>query len=99
MTVGMAGGSFGFSRLYRLSPSRGRGSPPVHRRFSRWHAPSARSRPRGCVMLKLLVAAVTFAALLSAPVAGAKEQSFKPNEQGQVEFQLPSGNIGCLYTP
>jgi hypothetical protein len=50
-------------------------------------------------MLKLLVAAVTFAALLGAPVAGAKEQSFKPNKQGQIEFQLPSGNIGCLYTP
>jgi len=50
-------------------------------------------------MLKLLVAAVTFTALLGAPFAGAKEQSFKPNKQGQIEFQLPSGNIGCLYTP
>jgi hypothetical protein len=50
-------------------------------------------------MLKLLVAAVTFTALLGAPFAGAKEQSFKANDQGQIEFQTPSHNIGCLYTP
>ena len=50
-------------------------------------------------MLKLLVAAAALAALVGAPVAGAKEQSFKPNKQGQIEFQLPSGNVGCLYTP
>jgi hypothetical protein len=50
-------------------------------------------------MFKLLVAAVTFAALLGAPYAGAKEQTFMPNKQGQIEFQTPSGNIGCVYTP
>lgn len=50
-------------------------------------------------MLRPLVAAATFAALIGSPMAGAKEQSFKPDKQGQVEFQLPSGNIGCVYTP
>ena len=50
-------------------------------------------------MLKSLVAAVTFAALLGAPFAGAKEQVFKPSKQGQIEFMTPSGNIGCVYTP
>lgn len=50
-------------------------------------------------MLRLAVAAVTFAALLATPFATAKEQVFKPSKQGQIEFVTPSGNIGCLYTP
>jgi hypothetical protein len=24
---------------------------------------------------------------------------FEPNEKGQVDFMMPSGNIGCIYTP
>jgi hypothetical protein len=50
-------------------------------------------------MLKLLVAAIAFIALLGVPFAGAKEQVFKPSKSGQIEFMTPSGNIGCLYTP
>jgi hypothetical protein len=50
-------------------------------------------------MRRLLLAALAATALLAAPPASAKEQVFKPLPSGQVEFMLPSGNIGCLYTP
>ncbi|MCB1378262.1 MAG: hypothetical protein KDK89_07850 [Alphaproteobacteria bacterium] len=34
--------------------------------------------------------------MLSAP---ALALDFEPNAQGQIEFMMPSGNIGCIYTP
>jgi hypothetical protein len=43
------------------------------------------------------LAAVGLAALLFALPAGAA--SFAPTDQGLIEFQLPSGNIGCTYVP
>jgi len=42
----------------------------------------------------LLIAAL----LLTAPVA-AKELAFTAEPNGQVIFVMPSGNIGCIYTP
>ena len=50
-------------------------------------------------MRHLLLAVVAATALLAAPFAVAKEQVIKPGKSGQVEFQTPSGNIGCIYTP
>ena len=49
-------------------------------------------------MLKHFAAAVALAALLVAP-AFAAQQEFDENDAGQIEFNMPSGNIGCLYTP
>jgi hypothetical protein len=50
-------------------------------------------------MLRIFVAALALATLLGAPFVAAKEQVLKPLKSGQIEFMLPSGNIGCLYTP
>jgi len=45
--------------------------------------------------LPVLIAVVLLAI---APVQ-AKEQVFVPEDDGQVTFVMPSGNIGCIYTP
>ncbi len=38
--------------------------------------------------------------LLFAGQAGlAAEQTFKPDENGQISFRLPSGNIACTFAP
>jgi hypothetical protein len=37
--------------------------------------------------------------LLMVPAAHAKEQVFEVQDNGQISFVMPSGNIGCLYTP
>jgi hypothetical protein len=44
----------------------------------------------------ILLAAMT---LLLAPAAHAKEQVFEAQDNGQISFVMPSGNIGCIYTP
>jgi hypothetical protein len=46
----------------------------------------------------MIRASVTGLAILwfSAPVLAS---DFTANDQGQIEFSLPSGNIGCVYTP
>jgi hypothetical protein len=31
--------------------------------------------------------------------AAAKEQQFEVQGNGQITFVMPSGNIGCIYTP
>ena len=49
-------------------------------------------------MLKHLLAAAALAVALAGPAWGA-EQTFEARANGQVEFIMPSGNIGCLYTP
>jgi hypothetical protein len=49
-------------------------------------------------MLKSLVLAVGLALLIAAP-ASATEQKVVAKDNGQIEFAMPSGNIGCLYTP
>jgi len=45
--------------------------------------------------LRLLAAAAACSAF--APPAFAID--FAENDQGQIEFVMPSGNIGCVYTP
>lgn len=49
-------------------------------------------------MLKHLLAAAALAASISGSALAA-EQTFEPRANGQIEFNMPSGNIGCLYTP
>ena len=39
------------------------------------------------------------AMLMAAATAHAKEQIFTPDDDGQISFMMPSGNIGCIYTP
>lgn len=41
----------------------------------------------------------TLAALAWLPLAHAAEQTIPASADGQVEFNAPSGNIGCIYTP
>ena len=37
--------------------------------------------------------------LLGTPAKAYELQSMSSNDEGQVEFVMPSGNIGCIYTP
>src|SRR4051812_41011929 len=37
--------------------------------------------------------------LLGLPAKAYETQSMYGNDEGQVEFTMPSGNIGCVYTP
>ena len=46
-------------------------------------------------MLRSALAA--FGLLLAATPAFAV--TFEANDQGQIEFTMPSGNVGCIYTP
>ncbi len=46
--------------------------------------------------------AFAIAAMLAASIVGpaaAADQYIGPNAWGQIEFVMPSGNIGCIYTP
>lgn len=36
---------------------------------------------------------------LAVEPAAAKEQALTPQANGQIAFSMPSGNVGCLYTP
>ena len=49
-------------------------------------------------MRKLLVL-LTAMLMLGAPAAYAKQQTFTEQDNGQISFVMPSGNIGCIYTP
>jgi hypothetical protein len=49
-------------------------------------------------MRKLLVL-LTAMLMLGAPAAHAKQQTFTEQDNGQISFVMPSGNIGCIYTP
>jgi hypothetical protein len=43
---------------------------------------------------------IAVAIMLCATLPGtAREQVFTPGEDGQIEFVMPSGNVGCIYTP
>ncbi|RYE10823.1 MAG: hypothetical protein EOP22_02785 [Hyphomicrobiales bacterium] len=48
--------------------------------------------------MRLLLAVLTLFVLAALPVA-AKEQKFVAQENGQITFTMPSGNVGCIYTP
>ncbi len=50
-------------------------------------------------MRSAAVVVMSLLALLAVSQAMAKEQSFAPSANGQIEFSMPSGNIGCIYTP
>lgn len=39
------------------------------------------------------------AVLLGVPAKAYEAQQMLANDEGQVEFVMPSGNIGCIYTP
>ncbi len=47
--------------------------------------------------MRFLLALVALT-LLASPVA-ARQQNFAANSEGQIEFVMPSMNIGCIYTP
>jgi hypothetical protein len=49
------------------------------------------------VMLKQALYAA--AVMLDTSAAHAEQLAFPPNPSGQVEFVMPSGNIGCIFTP
>jgi hypothetical protein len=46
--------------------------------------------------MKTLLASAAMLALLIAP---ASASDFEESELGYIEFNMPSGNIGCVYTP
>jgi hypothetical protein len=46
-----------------------------------------------------MVLIVMVAILLAALPAQAEEQVFTAEPDGQISFMMPSGNIGCIYTP
>jgi len=46
-------------------------------------------------MIRLIAAALAAAALVSPAIA----IDFEANDNDQIEFVMPSGNIGCIYTP
>ena len=46
-------------------------------------------------MIKLAVGAMSLAIFATPAFA----IDFEPNDAGQVEFVMPSGNVGCIYTP
>ena len=49
-------------------------------------------------MFKSLLLGAALAAGLAMPAAAA-EVELEANESGQIEFVMPSGNIGCIVTP
>lgn len=58
-------------------------------------------RQRRALLRNSLVFAVfaTLAVLLGVPAKAYELQNFFANDEGQIEFVMPSGNIGCIYTP
>ena len=46
-----------------------------------------------------LLAGLMLMTLLGAPAALAKDQKFAAGANGQISFMMPSGNVGCVYTP
>ena len=50
------------------------------------------------MMTRILLTAVMATLVATQPLL-AGEQNIEPNDYGQIEFRMPSGNIGCIYTP
>lgn len=46
-----------------------------------------------------MVLILIMAMLMAVLPAHAREQVFTPEADGQISFVMPSGNIGCIYTP
>ena len=61
----------------------------------------ATNRQRRAMLRNSLVfaALATLAVLLGVPAKAYEPQNFFANDEGQIEFVMPSGNIGCIYTP
>ena len=61
----------------------------------------ASSRHRRTVIRNVvfLTAVAAVALVLGLPAKAYEAQQLAPNDEGQVEFVTPSGNIGCIYTP
>lgn len=59
------------------------------------------TRQRRALVRNSLVFAgfAALAVLLGVPAKALEVQRFYANDEGQVEFVMPSGNIGCIYTP
>ena len=59
------------------------------------------NRQRRALLRNSLVFAgfAALAVLLGLPAKAYELQQFYANDEGQVEFTMPSGNIGCIYTP
>lgn len=52
---------------------------------------------RHCV--SVLLTGLALLVLAGAPATFAKEQKFIAQPNGQISFVMPSGNVGCIYTP
>ncbi|MGB3339248.1 MAG: hypothetical protein WBA73_18890 [Devosia sp.] len=61
----------------------------------------ATNRQRRALLRSSFIFAVfaALAVLLGVPAKAYELQQFHANDEGQVEFVMPSGNIGCVYTP
>ena len=55
---------------------------------------------RICIRNAVFLTAVAgLAVLFGVPARAYEPQQLSSNDEGQVEFVTPSGNIGCIYTP
>ena len=55
---------------------------------------------RICIRNAVFLTAVAgLAVLFGVPARAYETQQLSSNDEGQVEFVTPSGNIGCIYTP
>lgn len=48
--------------------------------------------------MRLLLVVIAIVVAVACPAA-AKERAFTAQPNGQITFVMPSGNIGCIYTP
>jgi hypothetical protein len=59
-----------------------------------------RRQHRNAVKTALILAAIaSIAIILGVPAQAGQFQQLDMGQYGQVEFNSPSGNIGCIYTP
>ncbi len=49
--------------------------------------------------MRIFLIVLTAVLMAAVPAARAKEQVFTAQPNGQISFVMPSGNIGCIYTP
>jgi hypothetical protein len=59
-----------------------------------------RRQHRSAVKTALILAAIaSIAIVLGVPAQAGQFQQLDVGQYGQIEFNTPSGNIGCIYTP
>jgi hypothetical protein len=49
--------------------------------------------------VRIFVLLIAMLVAIAPAEAEAKEQIFTPEADGQISFVMPSGNVGCIYTP